>query len=149
LPAAPVYAVTEVGDFLDNAARFSEAIGEVLTFERYGLVPLTQTDMNIEASERLREKEDELDRLLDGLRAYTAKFGEVPANSNRVGGTWHSCFNEAQEKWLAYRNAHCDAMTYLNQGGTIRPLLWASMATKITGDRISSLRTWFEHESSK
>ncbi len=147
LPAKPVYSVTEVGDFLDDAVRFTKALEEVLTFEQYGLVPLTQTGMNIEVGERLRATEEELNRLLDSVRDHLAKFGEVPASFNRIGGTWLSCFNDAQEKWLAYRNAHCDSMTYLSQGGTIRGLLWASDATKITKDRISSLRTWFELES--
>jgi uncharacterized protein YecT (DUF1311 family) len=147
LPAKPVYSVTEVDGFLDDAAKFTKALGAVLNFEQYGLVPLTQTAMNIEASEKLTAAEEQLNSLLATVRAYLAKFGEVPANFNRLGGTWLSCFNDAQEKWLTFRNAHCDSMTYLNQGGTIRNLLWALDATKITEERISFLRTWLEHES--
>jgi uncharacterized protein YecT (DUF1311 family) len=149
LPEKPVYSISEVADFLEDAVRFTKAMEEVVTFEKYGLKPLTQREMSIDALNRLRDKEKELDSFLTSLGAFLEKFGEVPANFNRIGGTWLSCLDNAQGKWLVYRNAHCDAVTYLNQGGTIRSLLWAFEAITMTERRLAELRTWFDHELKK
>jgi hypothetical protein len=49
LPTKPIYELREIGEFLDSAFRFAKATEEVLTFEKFGLVPFTQADMNIDA----------------------------------------------------------------------------------------------------
>jgi uncharacterized protein YecT (DUF1311 family) len=146
-----VYAVNEVEEFLNEAIRFSKALEEVLTFERFGLVPLTQTDMNIAAGERLTKKEDELKQLFSEVRARVRDMDErsLPLTSTSADGNWTHCLDDAEEKWLSYRDAQCDFETYLNWGGTIRPTLWAGEATRLTEIRIAELQSWLERDSDR
>jgi uncharacterized protein YecT (DUF1311 family) len=85
-----------------------------LTFERFGLVPLTQTDMNIAAGESLKTMEAEMNRLLSEARAHIRAFEDkyLP----EPGESWLDRLNEAQGKWLASRNALCDCETHLKSG---------------------------------
>jgi uncharacterized protein YecT (DUF1311 family) len=136
LPEKPVYLTSEVAELLADATRFTKAAETVLHFEEYGLTPLTQTDMNIDAMNRLKETEEEMNGLLAEIRGRAQHAKQEIAS-----------LNDAQEKWLAYRNAHCDFVTWLNQGGTIRTLLWAGGARKMTADRISELQSWLEGRS--
>jgi uncharacterized protein YecT (DUF1311 family) len=123
----------------------------VLSFERFGLEPLTQTDMNIAAGENLRKKEDELSQLLSEIRARVRNADDGPSSLAAGGaeGSWLHSLDDAEEKWLSYRDAHCDFATYLNRGGTIRPLLWAGEATRLTEARIAELRSWLKDTSEK
>jgi len=147
LPKKPAYATNEIDDFLDAAFRFTKAMEEVLTFERFGLVPLTQTEMNIAAGDSLRKAEAEMNHLLSEAQLHAKKFDDAyPSHS---GDSWLGSLNNAQEKWLACRNALCDFETYLNQGGTIRPLLWAIEAERLTKVRIDDLHSWLEREREK
>jgi uncharacterized protein YecT (DUF1311 family) len=136
LPENPVYTTSEVAEFLADATRFTKATETVLHFEKYGHTPLTQTEMNIDAMNRLREKEEELNRLLAEIRTRAEQAEQEIVS-----------LDDAQEKWLAYRNAHCDFLTWLNQGGTIRTTLWAGSARKMTAGRIAELQSWLEFRS--
>lgn len=111
--------------------------------------PLTQTEMNIAASESLRKKEDELKKLLSEIRAKVKVTDDalLPLAAESADGSWLHCLDDAEEKWLSYRNAQCDFDTYLNRGGTIRPTLWAGEATRLTEIRIAELRSWLRRES--
>ena len=149
MASKPVYAAAEVFDFLRDAFRFSKALEEILTFEKFGLVPLTQTDMNIAAYERLTVKEKELEALLSAIRTGLRKFGvgSSPADSTGPRETWLSSFENAQEKWLSYRNAHCQ---FVGGGsGSMAPMLRADAATSLTEARIKYLRSWLELESER
>jgi uncharacterized protein YecT (DUF1311 family) len=154
VPRSAVYGVDEVDNFLDAAIQFTKAIEEVLTFEKFGFVPLTQTDMNIAAGERLAKKEDELTRALSEVRAMARSIDEhlSPLAATKPGDkslNCLGCLDDAEEKWLLYRKAQCDFDTCLNQGGTIRPLLWASEATRLTESRIAELRSWLKREEER
>ena len=59
-PRKSVYEANEIDEFLDRAVQLATALHEVLTLERFGRVPLTQTDMNIEAGQDLKKTEDEM-----------------------------------------------------------------------------------------
>jgi uncharacterized protein YecT (DUF1311 family) len=133
LPSKPAYVLGEVGDFLDQAVRFVKAFENVLTYELYGLTPLTQTELNIDAQNKLQAKEEELRGLISSFSADIALVeGEL------------SALEESQEKWLLYRDAYCDFVTILNKGGTIRSLIWSTNAQKMTESRMADLRSWFE-----
>ena len=127
LPKFPVYKKGDVADLLSHAEAFADALETLLTLEMYGLVPLTQTEMNIDAAEKLRAKEKELDLLIDSIRSEISFWKDESA-----------ALQESQDKWLAYRNAHCDFVTYLYEGGTIRPLLWGNEAQMITSQHAST-----------
>lgn len=142
LPAKPVYAITEIDDFLEQAIRFTQALQEVLTFEMFGLVPLTQTEMNIEAHESLRKTEAEMLAVLSELRSRVKKSDDESHPALKFDDTWLSCLDGAQEKWLAYRNAECEFETYLSRGGTIRSMLWGNKAERLTKARIEELESF-------
>jgi uncharacterized protein YecT (DUF1311 family) len=136
LPKKPVYEKEEVSDLLLHATAFAKALENVLHFQMYGLTPLTQSEMNIDAANRLHAREQELESLVQSIQAEMSLMdGEFEA------------LQAAQEKWLAYRNAHCDFETLRHEGGTIRPLLWGSEARELTEERLSQLKSWREHRS--
>jgi uncharacterized protein YecT (DUF1311 family) len=147
LPEKPVYAVDDVAEFLEAALRFTKAIEWVLTFEKFGLVPLTQTDMNIAEGNRFRSKEEELNNLFAKIRQKIISLDRDALGPRTGDSAWGKSFEEAQEKWRSYRNAYCDFVTYLNKGGTIRPLIWAGEAIRMTEARIAEIQGWFEFES--
>jgi len=136
LPSKPAYMASEVTDFLNEAVRFASAFENVLSFELYGLTPLTQTEMNIEAARKLRERDSELEKLIIA----------IPGEVSLVNGEL-SALEESQEKWLSFRKSHCDFLTILNKGGTIRSLLWSSKAKAMTEHRIEELGVWLEHRA--
>lgn len=148
VPKEPVYVATEIEGFLDEAIRFTKALEEVLTFERFGLLPLTQKDLNIAADNDLIKKEDELKHLLAKIRTEVEHTGTELSHmrTGRADGTWLHCLDDAHEKWLSYRNAHCDFETFLNLGGSSRPMLWSSEASRMTDMRIAQLRSWMKRE---
>jgi len=147
LPQKPAYLVNEVADFLDSAIQFSKAIEWVLIFEKHGLVPLTQTDMNIAAAEKLKDKQIELERLLADIRKLLKSREQLHAKFGSSENSFLSRLEDAQEKWTEYREANSNFVAERNRGGTIRPLVWAGEATRITTSRIAELRVWLEHES--
>jgi uncharacterized protein YecT (DUF1311 family) len=146
LPSKPLYEDKEVDEFLECAIQFTKALQEVLTFEQFGLTPLTQTDMNIQARERLLKTEEQMSALLLQLRSHVTQndhAATVPP-PGRWEGTWVTRLDDAQEKWLLYRDAQCEFETYLNRRGTIRSMIWGGIAEKLTKDRIAELQTFWE-----
>ncbi len=149
MPRKPPYSENEIDVFLTEGFRLTKALEEIVTFERFGLVPLTQTEMNISAHETLRKKELDLEEVLRSVKA--AVSDNVPGISvtarGRDGKSWLECFEEGQEQWLAYRNAHAEFDTYSSRGGTIHPTLWAGEATRLTDVRLAELQAWLKHQS--
>lgn len=141
LPLKPMYEEEAIDEYLDCAIQFTKAFEEVLTFEQFGLVPLTQTDMNIEAGEKLRNTEGEMKAAISDLQ------NRVKRADDEFSREWEQSFNDSQEKWLAYRNAQCEFDTFIFRGGTIRSLLWGAEATQLTKLRIEELRSSLEKVS--
>lgn len=132
-PRKPAYDREEIGDFLDTAHRFAKAVEEVLLLEKFGLVPLTQTEINIQAEKHLSKAEDEMNRLLSDIRS------QVSGKEN-----WRVSIDDVQQKWQCYRDAQCDFDTHLYLEGTIRPLFWSKEAERLTRLRIAELQSWLE-----
>jgi uncharacterized protein YecT (DUF1311 family) len=141
LPSKSVYNETEIDAFLEEAIRFTKALQEVLTFEQFGLVPLTQTDMNIAAGEELRKKEDEMSVAISEMQTRLKRRDDEFSNE------WTQLFNDSQEKWLAYRNAQCEFDTFMFRGGTIRSSLCGAQATQLTKLPIDELKLSLEKVS--
>src|SRR5262249_39900430 len=131
-PRKSVYESSEIDQFLDNAIQLAKALHAILTFEKFGRVPLTQTEMNIAAGEELRNTEAEMKKLLSIIEEWVKKVDSRPISipGYESDSSWLEHLRDAQAKWLAYRDAHCDFGTYLNRGGTIRSLLWGNEATR-------------------
>jgi uncharacterized protein YecT (DUF1311 family) len=128
-----VYSQNEIEGFLEDAYRFARALEEVLQYEKFGLYPLTQVEMNIAAAERLSKSELEMEALTSEVRK---QMGE---DSDAL-----SAFDDAQQKWRLYRDAQCEFDTYCYRGGTIRSCIWSGEATRLTEDRIEELRVWMK-----
>jgi uncharacterized protein YecT (DUF1311 family) len=150
-PRRSVYEAGEIDQFLDNAIQLAKALHTILTLEKFGLVPLTQTGMNIAAAEELTRTEAEMNELLSTIEARVKEVDHRPISvpGYESDDSWLDHLKDAQEKWLAYRKAHCEFDTYLNRGGTIRPLLWGMEATRLTHLRISDLETWIKQDSER
>jgi uncharacterized protein YecT (DUF1311 family) len=137
LPEKPTYERLEIANLISSALQFVTAIEWVLTTELYGKVPLTQTEMNIDAGNKLREKEQELESLMTAIHAKV-----IPLEDEL------DALADSQTKWIAYRDAQCEFETFLSKGGTIRPLLWAMRARQITESRIDELNGWLKDRTS-
>jgi uncharacterized protein YecT (DUF1311 family) len=108
-----------------------KALHEVLTFERFGLVPLTQFDMKIATHKELEEANDKMNSLFREIEArvstFDLKIAEThpdPKAESWFAETWLSCLKDTQNKWLEFRKSHCEFDTYLNRGGTIHSLFF-------------------------
>jgi uncharacterized protein YecT (DUF1311 family) len=150
-PRKSVYEANEIDEFLDRAVQLATALHEVLTLERFGRVPLTQTDMNIAAGQDLKKTEDEMDRLFAAVEARVTEVDRKHAGIKTLGTdeTWLQNLRDTQEKWLSYREAHCEFQTYPNRGGTIRPLLWAREANRLTELRIADFESWLKQDAER
>jgi uncharacterized protein YecT (DUF1311 family) len=151
VPRKPVYDVREIDEFLDMTILFSKALHEVVTFERFGPWQ-SQAEMSIAAGQDLKEAEDKMNHLfLDVEKSVSetdARHSELKL-PKMYDGSWLAHLRDAQDKWLAYRNAHCEFHTYLNGGGSIRPYVWANEANRITQLRITDLESWLKQDSER
>lgn len=150
-PRKSAYEIGEIDVFLGGAIRLVKALHEILTFERFGLVPLTQTDMNIAAAEELTKTDAEMNKLLSTIESRVKEVDSKPISipGYESDASWLEHLKDVQEKWLAYRRAHCDFDTYLSRGGTIRSLLWGKEATRLTELRIADLESWLKRDSDR
>jgi uncharacterized protein YecT (DUF1311 family) len=147
MPDKSVYSTNEVAGFLDDAFKFSKALEEILNFEKFGLTPLTQTEMNIAAGERLKNAQTDLDCLLLKILEYLSNSDSEHTDYLPSEISLLSSLNEAQDKWDAYRKTDCNFIADMYRGGSIMPLIWANRATEMTVSRTKELQTWFDRES--
>lgn len=149
LPTEPVYLKGDISRYLQNALEFSESFEEILTTEKYGNIPLTQSEMNADAYERLTRKEEQLKQVVDRIRRGVAKgdSGFIATDGQAPAETFLNRFDAAQEKWLAYREGHSEFIAHLNQGGSIWPLIFANEKERLTDARIVDLESWMNEQS--
>lgn len=62
---------------------------------------------------------------------------DAPADSVLTG--WHAALQDAQDAWLAYREAHCVAEAFRFRGGSIEPMVLFACKTLLTHRRIEEL----------
>jgi uncharacterized protein YecT (DUF1311 family) len=150
IPKSPMYSPSEITDLLDHACRFCKTMEGILSFEKFGLVPLTQSAMNQRAYDDFKKAEEELDKLLSEIRTRLEKIkSDYFVPGRKPEETWLHTLDDAQAKWRAYRDAHCDFDAYLSFGGSIHSLLWAGTARHITKARVEQLQRWWEIESQR
>lgn len=148
-PRDPVYTSAEVFEFLDAAFCLAQALENILVFEKHGLVPLTQTDMNIHAFETFQRITDEMNGLLSKIRNYVDESDKkyFDLQPKYVTQTWLECLNDNQEKWLAYMKSQAEFIAYENNGGTIQPTIRSGEATRITEARVADFKSWLERKA--
>lgn len=146
LPSDGVYAEDEVLNFLGAAICFAKAMEEVLSFEKYGLTPLTQQAMNARAYEESQQSSRELDEILAKVRGSVGDT-DMSLMPPGVKFTELEAFDDWQQKWKQYMHAEAEFMAYQSHGGTIWPTLYESYLTSMTRSRIEALDLWLERES--
>jgi uncharacterized protein YecT (DUF1311 family) len=107
--------------------------------------------MNIAASKELAASDAEMNKLLTTIEALLkeADSRSTAMPSYESDASWLGHLKDAQDKWLAYRRAQCEFDTYSDRGGTIRPLLLANAARRLTELRIAELESMAEAVSEK
>jgi uncharacterized protein YecT (DUF1311 family) len=73
--------------------------------------------------------------------AMHALAGEVDA---RLSGDDKQRFHDAEEAWLAYRDAHCDAEKALHKGSSDEPSIEASCLARLINERRAELQRVYQ-----
>jgi uncharacterized protein YecT (DUF1311 family) len=147
LPAQPVYTDDEVVKFMSVAISFVKAMEEVISFERFGLTPLTQSEMNVQAYEQSQAASRELDKVLQKVRGSIGETN-MALMPQVVKLTGLEAFNDSQDKWKQFADADAESAAYLYQGGTIWPTIYARHLTSLTEFRIGLLNLRLGEETS-
>ena len=127
LPLRQVFETSELGGLIEAVRQFCEAVRWRTEFLLHGLVPLTQTDMNIAAGQSAAVADNELQQVIVQARSDTDMRPE---------------FDAAQDAWEHYRDQHSEYVSRHSRGdgGTISSLLYSSSFEQITRDRVKQLR---------
>lgn len=88
----------------------------------------TQFDMNVCADRDYQAADAELN----------AAWTEAEATADAVGAG--PALLDAQRKWIAYRDAACEAEAAQYDGGSIQPLIRLTCLTRLTEQRSTDLR---------
>ena len=99
-----------------------------------GLV--TQQTLNANAAEEFQRVDAILQRVWEQASSRVHEL-DAPADSALTG--WHTALQDAQDAWLAYREAHCVAEAFRFRGGSIEPMVLYACKTLLTHRRIAEL----------
>ncbi len=116
---------------IHSLARFIGALHGLVIHTLYSDLPRTQLELNVQAHERLRSAQTELDR-------YTAQFKErYHDRPDHI-----SLFDTAQAAWGKYVDAQQNLRHDPSGGGSIGPMLRADEAEVLTRERADRVK-WF------
>lgn len=111
--------------FLDIVSEFLHAADEHFSTLIFGdNYPLSQREMNDEAAASHAAAMEELDALCLSIEAIS--------DTKEL--------NESQRAWLVFKDAEANRQTEWHHGGTIRPLIYHTVAARLTADRIKQLK---------
>ena len=124
-----------LGHMLDAAIAFTRALGEVLTVAVWGEVPLVQSEMNFQASERYEQAAKDLEEKVDLLRArYSDDLRRL------------KLLNATHRAWKRFIILQAHFVHDPLGGGTIGPLLRLSEMEDLTREREKSLKRFVDDE---
>lgn len=98
----------------------------------------SQTKMNQDAAAELKKADTEM---LSLYQKIVAKYSNGP----ETNPAFVQKFEKAQLAWIAYRDAHLDAVfpsATPNEYGSVQPMCAAAIKTELTKSRITQLRQW-------
>jgi uncharacterized protein YecT (DUF1311 family) len=124
MPETPPHSTDEVSHFLAVASQFLHAAQEHFLSLVYGDYPLTQMEMNQDAASKHAGATDELEALCNVI--------ERESESKEI--------HEVQRAWLAFKEAEAGRQTQWHLGGSIRPMIYSTVAAQLTNDRIRQLK---------
>jgi len=132
-PKHPVYALEDVAAMLGAAADSAFAAHEACAEILYGKVPLTNAEMKGAAGEEWHRLDEELSRVM----------GQISAHEDDEG---RKLLEDAQSRWISYREAQCAFRADSTRGGTMAGLLWLHEARALTEARLKEMRWYLERE---
>jgi uncharacterized protein YecT (DUF1311 family) len=98
----------------------------------------SQTKMNQDAAAELKKANKEMVSLYQKI---VAKYSKAP----EADPAFVQKFEKAQSAWIAYRDAHLDAVfpsATPNEYGSVLPMCLATIQTELTKSRIAQLHQW-------
>jgi len=128
LPNESIYQIDEVEAMIRHVKDFIQAVTEYILSLLYGEYPITQTDMNIEASKEARDVDKKLAEILATID---------PKNKDK--DLW-----KTQRAWERYRKFQCEYRSGINKPfpGSIAPTLYGLESASLTRERIA-LMNWY------
>lgn len=133
LPQENFYDDQDLDRFFDAVSTFIRAADERLAFELHGNYPLTQIEMNAEASSEF----DDLERDLESTYAEVSKVVDDP-----------DLLEQSQKLWSEYRRCEAELRSGINQPspGSIAPMIYFNEMSELSRQRNKQLRWWLERE---
>jgi uncharacterized protein YecT (DUF1311 family) len=128
LPSTSPYEQQETQEFLNATAEFVAASDEVLLFQLYGAVPLTQGAMTADAWEELQRREKRLAALVEQVK--------------ELGDADSKILDAAQEAWKNFVELDARLYSNLSAGGSAEPMENALAKTRLINQRIEQLEWW-------
>jgi uncharacterized protein YecT (DUF1311 family) len=116
---------------LHSLTEFSSALDWYLVGMLHGNIPLTQTDMTINATRKYKEADEEMKAV---LRTLEEKFSGDPRQLELLNAT--------QVAWEQFKDVQSLFRHDPEGGGTIGPMLRASEAEELTRERVKHL-LWY------
>jgi uncharacterized protein YecT (DUF1311 family) len=116
----------EVRAQLQSAAAFIAASDELVNSTIAPDEPLTQTEMNVRAANRVRELETRLEAALDKAKTVL--------DQHRA-----SLLDRSQNEWEVYRDTQADNEGRAFEGGSIRPLIEGGARETLTKARLADV----------
>ncbi|WP_075256658.1 lysozyme inhibitor LprI family protein [Herbaspirillum camelliae] len=129
---ASAYEITsaEVADCLESCMFFLKAADEFISETMHPNAPLSQSEMNIAASEENAQKMEELEAAISEFR-------------QKINEAERAEFDVTQNKWNEYRSTWANFAADLNaKGGTIWPIFFFEAQNSIIEHRKSEIAHW-------
>jgi uncharacterized protein YecT (DUF1311 family) len=111
---------------------------------------LTQADMNECFGQESRRADAHLNviykKLLSSMEkgfATSSKRNDIASLPQEEEST--KKLKAAELAWINYRDLHCDAAQYEYEGGSMRPMVWATCMETVTKHRIEEIKTAYEN----
>lgn len=124
MPESLPHSAEEVAKFLDVASEFLHAAEQYFSALVFGDYPLTQREMTEQAAADDAAAMKELESLCRGI--------EEGSDTKEL--------SEVQRAWSAFKEAEANRQTEWHYGGTIRPMIYHTVAARLTADRIKQLK---------
>ncbi|HED07822.1 MAG TPA: DUF1311 domain-containing protein [Ignavibacteria bacterium] len=109
---------------------------------------VTQTDLNLCAKYSYENAQKNLDELYTKLFNIIKERQNDFANENDLTGKkFVDDFINSQEQWRKYRKSFVGFYSSIYQGGSIQPMIYYNIKTKITEERTNELKDLLEEFS--
>ena len=121
----------------ENCKDFLEFTNVIIWETLYPNSPETQTEMNLEADNNFKNKETELQTLIDFVTSNYEKLDDAFSIDIKL-------FKSSIQKWQKYRESVALYQSDKFKGGSMYPLIYLTSLEKITAEKIESLKNEFE-----